>query len=299
MKYPDIRVVAVVVTHNRPDELRLVVRALQGQVRAPERILVLDNASTVSASNILANFPCVEIIRSEVNSGGAGGFAFGIEGALVHSPEWLWLMDDDAIPRPDALERLLEQLPSLEEKTNQIGALYCAVYEFGKLAPMHRRRFSMSFGWEQFVSLEQYSAGPVQIDTGSFVGCLLSAKAARVVDLPNAEFFLAYDDTEYSLRLANAGYSNWLIPASKIDHLRSASARLRSSPFGLKHFYNIRNRIAVVLQYARWKTPAVCLAILWGVVIWIGCGGARHSKSIRLLFRAINGGLRGKLGKLN
>ena len=299
MKHLSKTVVAVVVTHNRPEELMLVMRALQGQTRVPERILVLDNASTVPASDILAGFPFVEIVRSEVNSGGAGGFSLGIDAALVHSPDWLWLMDDDAVPRPDALERLLEQVPSLEKKTNQLGALCCAVYEFDALAPMHRRRFFMPFAWEQAVSLVLYSAATVQIDTGSFVGLLLSAKAARLVGLPNADFFLAYDDTEYFLRLLNAGYSNWLVPASKIDHLRSASARLRSSFFGPKHYYNIRNRLAVALQYARWKTPAVCLALLSGLLIWLACGGIRQPESIRLLFRAVNDGLRGKLGELN
>ncbi len=295
MKQFSANVIAVVVTHNRPEELRLVVQALQRQTLSLTRILVLDNASAIPANDILADLPSVEVIRSAVNCGGAGGFALGIDTALNHTPEWLWLMDDDAVPELDALEKLLDELPALAKKSTQLGSLCCAVYEFDTLAPMHRRKFFMSFAWERVVSLNQYSAGPVQIDTGSFVGCLLNAQAVKNIGLPNADFFLAYDDTEYFLRLGNAGYSSWLIPSSKIDHLRSATARLRSNHFGCKHFYNIRNRLVVCRQYARWKTPAACIGLVSGFMIWLSCGGAKHPKTIFLLFRAFHDGLTGKL----
>ncbi|MFC7766217.1 glycosyltransferase [Leucobacter soli] len=44
------------------------------------------------------------LIRLSENTGGAGGFAVGIAAALA-DPEvdWIWVMDDDTVPGPEAL----------------------------------------------------------------------------------------------------------------------------------------------------------------------------------------------------
>lgn len=292
---PDIRVVAVVVTYNRPKELLLVVNALQEQSRAPDNILIIDNASAIPASTTLSEYSGIDVIRSEVNTGGSGGFAAGVEAAMVLSADWIWLLDDDAVPRIDALRLLLSGSVLLQ---NRVGALCSAVYEYGELAPMHRRSFTKLIAWERAISKKKYREEPVQIDTGSFVGFLLNAHVVRLVGLPNTNFFMAYDDTEYSLRLINAGYTNWLIPASKIDHLRQSGTRLRYSPFGHKHYYNVRNRLAVAVQHSKWKMAAACLAIISGFAIWLGCGGLKHPGTVRLLFQAFKDGLENRLGKL-
>ena len=42
------------------------------------------------------------------NYGGAGGFAYGMAQALAHGADLIWLMDDDTVPEPGALEALLQ-----------------------------------------------------------------------------------------------------------------------------------------------------------------------------------------------
>ena len=289
-------VVAVVVTHNRPDELRQVLTALERQTFLPRHIIVFDNASALSTQEVLQEYKSVEVIRSETNLGGAGGFAAGINAALDYSPNWIWLMDDDAIPASNSLECLLVGLSCRDVHEYKIGALCSAVFEFGKLALMHRRRFIWSCAWEKPIPLDNYSKRVVSIDTGSFVGFLLNANAVQVIGLPREDFFLAYDDTEYSLRLAKHGYHNWLIPESKIDHLRASSSRLRGSTFGPKHYFNVRNRIVVGMLYSRWKYFATAIACIFGLLIWVRCGGLKNIASIQLLLSAINDGVRGRLG---
>ena len=44
----------------------------------------------------------LDVVRLAQNTGGAGGFAVGIERALTHEPDLVWLLDDDTIPTPDA-----------------------------------------------------------------------------------------------------------------------------------------------------------------------------------------------------
>jgi GT2 family glycosyltransferase len=126
----------------------------------------------------------------------------GLENAVAWGADWVWLLDDDAVPRPEALACLIGALPDLPEDTGGVG---CAVREYGRLALRHRRRFFSLTGWEWSLGRRLYKRDHVEMDTASFVGFLVSAKAARQVDWPEAEFFMAYDDTDYSLHLRKAG----------------------------------------------------------------------------------------------
>lgn len=289
------RVCAVVVTHDRPRELRQVVAALKKQSRPPDRILVLDNASTLPAALILSDFKGIEVVRNRTNVGGAGAFAAGLERALADGSEWVWLMDDDAVPRTDALAQLLAAADRLPAAA---GAVCPSVYEFGRLAPIHRRLFRPRTGDEPPLPESAYRAGPREIDTASFVGFLVKGEAARAVGLPDDRFFLAYDDTEYSLRLKKAGWQIWLVPAGGIDHLRLPGARLRSAEFGAKHYYNIRNRIHVFRNYCAPDRFLAHKAILIGLAIWISSRRAWRPSAIRLFCRAVADGMRGRLGRM-
>lgn len=288
-----MNIFAVVVTYNRPAELRLVVQALLAQSRRLDRILVIDNASTDCARRVLGDYPDVEVIRLEKNLGGAGGFAFGLGEAISRGCDWVWMMDDDAVPRPDALQALSSTALKMP---NKAGALCSAVYEFDSLAKMHRRTFGKWLAIERAIAERYYRDELREIALGSFVGFMVRSSAVKEVGLPDPRFFLAYDDTEYSLRLKSRGWTLWLVPGSGIDHLRSAGSRLRGSVFGTKHFYNIRNRVWVARSYS---TIGVVTAILMGGIIWFTATNSLRWISFKLFLRALRDGWSGRLGKLD
>lgn len=288
------RVVALVVTYNRPQELRQVIASLRGQTRALDHIIVFDNGGPVRASVILKeHVGSLEIVHSEKNLGGAGGFALGLALGLERGADWVWLLDDDAVPEPDALARLLAVLTDLSPN---VGALCCGVREYGNWGRRHRRYFECWTGWEHSLGTTAYDKDCVEIDTGSFVGFLVSAKATQVVGLPDAAFFLAYDDTDYSLRLQDAGWRLWLVPGSVIHHLRNPSSRLRSSRFGDKHYYNIRNRLIVKRRYARLRSLATIESLAYAVLLWMVAGGWKNGAGWRTLWRSVADGIAGRLG---
>ncbi len=151
-----VSIVAVVVTHNRPDDLRKVVLALQKQSHPLDCILILDNASKVPAMTTLSGFSDIEIVRSPVNTGGAGGFALGMKAALERAADWIWLMDDDAVPRSNALHELIDAQSKIP---GRIGALCSSVYEDDKLALVHRRNYTRLWGMEFSIPNACYSKG--------------------------------------------------------------------------------------------------------------------------------------------
>jgi len=105
-----IGVVAVVVTWNRAELLVRSLFAILGQTAPPDRVLVVDNASTDETASVLGRQfdDRVDVISLRENVGGAGGFAAGIVRALEYRPDAVWLMDDDTIPEPTALQALLD-----------------------------------------------------------------------------------------------------------------------------------------------------------------------------------------------
>ena len=321
------RIAAVVVTRNRPVLLRQALDALRSQTRPPQHIIVVDNASGAPTVELLRMLmarqakreamvearsgaesktasepasdipyaPTLEVRRSDINLGGAGGFALGLERACAAGYDWIWLLDDDAIARPAALCELERVLPELGA---DVGAVCGAVVEFNALALQHRRRFGAWSGIETSLPAVVYTHGapPAPIDTASFVGFLVAADAVARAGLPCADFFLCYDDADYSLRLRRAGMSLWLAPASVIDHLRQPQGRLRAGVFGPRHYLNVRNRIVVAREHARMPVAPALIASGVGVALLFVSGGWRHADGWRWLGRALRDGYQGRLG---
>jgi len=101
-------VCAVVVTYNRRTLLQECLAGLAGQSRRPDWILVVDNASTDGTGALIrADYAHVELVTLPTNEGSAGGFHEGMRHAHATGAEWMWLMDDDTVPSPDALAELL------------------------------------------------------------------------------------------------------------------------------------------------------------------------------------------------
>ncbi|MBX3365214.1 MAG: glycosyltransferase family 2 protein [Phycisphaeraceae bacterium] len=151
---PSVPVVAVVVTWNRPDDVRRLVRAL-ADAPTPLSLVVVDNASDTPIDNLhpvehhLANASIdpanpafstdpaalpldphsslqrLLIVRNTVNMGGCGGFLTGHHVArslLADTPEaFLWLLDDDALPAQDCLGHLLNAM-ALDQRLGAVGS---------------------------------------------------------------------------------------------------------------------------------------------------------------------------------
>jgi len=102
------RTAAVIVTYNRKAMLQRCLRALCTQTAGVPELWVIDNASTDGTAELVAqlNLPTMHYYNTGKNLGGAGGFACGIQQAACSGAEYLWIMDDDCLPEPDALQQL-------------------------------------------------------------------------------------------------------------------------------------------------------------------------------------------------
>ena len=86
------RVVAVVVTHRRLEQLRESLAVVCGQTRPIDHLVVVDNADEHAVRELVESQPVeATYIGSKHNLGGAGGFALGMLHALATGADLVWL----------------------------------------------------------------------------------------------------------------------------------------------------------------------------------------------------------------
>ena len=233
------RVIAVVVTYNRRQLLLESLAAVHAQSRAPDAVIVVDNASTdETAAAVRSHYPAVTLAELARNTGGAGGFASGLALALADGADLVWLMDDDTVPEPHALRALLE---ARERHPGRPPAVVASrvIWTDGRPHPMNTPRV------KPFASKAERAAaaatGCVPIRSASFVSILVDAGVSRERGLPQADYFLWNDDFEYTTRLLR-GQSGLLCPASVVVHKTAAFGDTDTDP-GPRFFYEVRNKI--------------------------------------------------------
>ncbi len=219
----DAYISAVVVTRDRRDLLAGALAAIGAQTRVPDAVVVVDNASSDGTADLLRDrFPTADVVRLPHNTGGAGGFAAGIERALDLGSTSLWLMDDDTVPEPGALAALLS---AAEHGADLVASR--VVWTDGRDHPMNTPR-----------SRPYAVPGCARIRSASFVSVLISAGAVRSRGLPIADYFLWNDDFEYTLRLLR-GRLGLLCLDSVVTHRTQGYA---FDP-GARFYYEVRNKI--------------------------------------------------------
>lgn len=292
---------AVVVTFNRKALLYECLTALSSQTKHLDEIIVIDNASSDGTDELIgAEFNKTTYIKLPENIGGAGGFHEGLKLAYEKGHDWIWVMDDDAIPMHDALEKLLD---CPVRRNDEVYALASAVLNRdGSIFLAHRRIFDAKELTETMVDASKYDQDYFQMDTASFVGFAVSRRAIEAIGLPLKEMFIYFDDTEYSLRIRKKGIMV-TVPASKIVH-GVPTKSLKNSvwgqpPSGWKKYYAIRNSI---YAYKKHGEPGFTFYMrqfretLYGAKETLGSGKARYY-NLKIILSATFDGLRGKLGK--
>ena len=232
-------VIAVVVTYNRRDLLLESLAAIQAQTRQPDTVIVVDNASDDgSAAAVREKFPTVHVARLDRNTGGAGGFAYGMKLALDNGADLIWLMDDDTVPEPDALRALIE---ARGRRDGQPPALVASrvLWTDGRAHPMNTPRVKPMATKAERADAER--AGCLPIRSASFVSVLVDGDQARRRGLPQADYFLWNDDFEFTTRLLR-GNTGWLCPDSVVVHKTKTFGSTNNDP-GERFFYEVRNKI--------------------------------------------------------
>ena len=230
-------VCTVVVTYNRRALLHECLGALEAQTRRADRVLVVDNASTDGSPEMVREeHPAAELLELETNLGSAGGFAAGMRAAHAGGADWLWLMDDDTIPSPTALEALLAARERLEGFAEPLLLSSRVVWSDGRLHPMNMQVFKR----DPAHYLACCERGVLPVRTATWVSLLVHREAVERCGVPLEHFFIWSDDVEYTARLTRHGPTGFAVPASVAEH-RTKSAHTAVTESGDRFYFHVRN----------------------------------------------------------
>jgi GT2 family glycosyltransferase len=204
-------------------------------------IIVVDNASTEDPTNaFLSVLPTAKVIRNSSNLGFSAGNNVGIRQA---TGDYLFLVNNDTEFTPYLIEGLIETFNGFPDA--------------GVVCPKFHYFFAKG-------TIEYAGYNPVNIFTGrnSMIGCrekdegqynavketnyahgggmMVSRKVIEEVGLMPEDFFLYYEELDWSVKIKKKGFKIYYQPASLIYHKESMTTG-KMSP--LKTFYLTRNRI--------------------------------------------------------
>jgi len=227
------------------------------------QVVVVDNGSKIK---LKVKNEKLKVIYNQENLGFAGGNNVGIKYALEQGADYVLLLNDDTITAPDFLNKLIETA----ESDKKIGLAGPKIYFYGqeriwsaggKLNWLYNK--GALRGWNE-IDKGQYDFPKIQI-TSHLTGCCVLVKRAVLERIgPIAEdYFLYYEDTDWSLRAKQAGYECVFVPSAKIWHKISRSAGAESSAY---IYYHVRNGLIFARKFAPWYIkPFIHLDALWRI----------------------------------
>jgi GT2 family glycosyltransferase len=227
------RTAVAIVNYNGGAGLARCLDGLSRQERAPDRTLVVDNASGDGSADAVSVFRGVELIRLSRNVGFAA--ANNLAARAADDCEFLALLNPDAVPAPAWLSELLAAAdrcpeaaafgsrlvwardPALLDGTGDVYHVSGRVWRQGHRKPDHE---------EQNVSREIFSP--------CAAAALYRQAAFREAGGFDEEFFCYLEDVDLGFRLRLLGHRCIYVPASVATHEGGATAGSHSD-FAVYH----------------------------------------------------------------
>lgn len=207
------RTVAIVVTYNRKELLKENIEALLAQsYKKNMDIVVINNASTDGTEEYISPYienKLIVHINTGANLGGAGGFQYGIRYAAEHDYDFVWVMDDDCMPTPNALEAFYNWDSKLNGKYGFLSSK--VLWKNNEICKMNIQRKTIT------KNVTDFSKDLINIEMASFVSLFIPVPIVKEVGLPIKEFFIWTDDWEYTRRISRK-YPCYLTTDSIVKH---------------------------------------------------------------------------------
>jgi GT2 family glycosyltransferase len=183
------------------------------------------------------------LIETGDNLGYVGGNNVGLEHARTMGADYALLLNNDTEVAPDFLNLLVQAA----EADPQVGIVGPLIYYFDRPEVVWSAGGAIEWqrGSTHMLGLneaDQGQFGPTPHSVDFVTGCALLIKMAVIeqVGVLDPRFFAYYEETEWCVRVARAGFKILLVPQAKIWHKISLVAREASPQV---HYYMTRNRL--------------------------------------------------------
>jgi GT2 family glycosyltransferase len=256
---PVPRVLSVILNTNHRQDTLECLASLAANTYLNHRAIVLDNASTDgSVEAIRAAFPDVRLIALDKNLGYAGNNNVGIAAALAEGADWVFVLNEDTVLAPDCLQALLHAAG----QDSRVGIVGPMVYHHDEPGVIQSAGGRLSPAWEsshdgQNTADEGQFPAPRRVDWISGCAILVRRDVIEQVGPIDARYFYYWEETEWCLRAARAGWRILHVPQARLWH---KGVRRDYRPPPSVTYYATRNRL---LTLAKHRAP---------IRVWLSTG---------------------------
>ncbi len=239
-------------------------------------IFVVENGSTDESKERLESFIAsyashpIALLRNEKNLGFAGGNNVAIRRAMDEGAEWVVLLNNDTVVAENFLEILYAAACAQKNVAFANPLIYSGEppskkiwFAGGKFSSLTLKGTHARYG-----AIDASAGGERSPYSGDYAtGCCLLAKTElirRIGFLPE-EYFLYYEDAEWSLRAKKAGYSCIVVPRSVIWHKGAASSAEGSETYIR---YHVRNGLLFALRNGSILQKCVVVSLSVVRLVW-------------------------------
>ena len=227
-----------------------------------QKIIVVDNSPLPDGTlkKALKNYKNVTLVTTLQNTGFAVGNNLGIKQGLKWGAKYFLLINNDVIVDKKFL------LPLFKAVSKGAGLAVPKIY-FAKGYEYHRDRYLPSergkviwyaggkFDWNEVfgrhIGVDEVDTGQHDeaktVDFANFCCVLIKREVFKKIGLLNRDYFLYWEDADFSHRAELAGFKQVFVPESKIWHKSSGSSGSGSK---LHDYYITRNRLVFGFKYA-------------------------------------------------
>ena len=292
MKFSVDNVCAVVVTYFPDSGFPERLRRISEQA---EKVILVDNCTTGEACSAidiaLHGKPNIELIKNSENLGVATALNQGVKKAFEYGFLWIVTFDQDSVPQPNMVEKMLETWETYPELQKLMVAGPQTI--FPNCSPISAI-MEGDKTWEEVAHV---------ITSGS----LISKKAFESVGYFLDSLFIDYVDIEYCLRLRNRGYriiqvrdSILLHDIGKISEHHILGRNVRTTHHDpIRRYYQFRNSLLLHKVYKKIQAEwyRCNRMILFKIICLILLYENRKSRKIVQIMKGILHGLLGRAGR--
>lgn len=294
------KVVIIIVNYNGLEDTRECLNSLEKTDYDNFQVVVVDNGSDGNEGGILEKMSGtgLSVVRNQENLGFTGGNNSGLEAARKLGYDYLLLLNNDTVVRPEFLRKMVA-VGERREDTGIIGAKILhhsngTVYAWGGgRADFWLDRFS-------YFGRGQTNDRPAQKSPLGYVsGCcmLVKKKVVEEIGLFDDRFFLYNEEVDLCLRAKKAGFRLDWAPQAVVRHKSARTSGYLSPDYV---YYMVRNKLLLAKKNARWHELACFVPVFTAkeivgypaLLVLRGLAG-----SIASVFAGAGDFMRGRFGK--
>lgn len=306
----------VIVTYNRKDYLKELINSFKQQTYEVKNIFILDNHSTDGTDQYIKNeFQISEVFEDKIlegiskdkikvfyyrnsnNSGGAGGFNKAFE--LVKEMnifKYIWVMDDDVVPEKECLENLMRyqnqnRMITIPNRTdaNYVDQLCTSINLTNPFKIFMRKKTVCK------ADKLDYLKECIDVVDMPFEGPLINMELLEKVGLPDKDYFIQFDDTDYATRSIEHTRIGFICNARLHKQIILTNDKKRR--FNWKDYYAYRNDILFCRKYGKNIWVRYLTPIFLYVNLILKAAIKRKWKNIKVINKAFIDGCKGRKGK--